>query len=486
MSERTISEAAVHEARRYARTSREQALDDLCELLRIPSESGDPAHHGDVRRAARWLESHLTGAGFDDVRVLETPGHPAVYGRAGAATDRPTLLLYGHYDVQPADPLDEWRTPPYEPTVVDGRLYARGASDDKGQAFALVTGVAAYLRTGAPPPVNVVVLLEGEEELSSPHLGGLLDEHRRLLSCDAVVIADQPMLDRHTPLVLYGVRGSVYLGVEVRGPSTDLHSGTFGGAVDNPANVLARIIASLQDPVTRRVLVPGFYDQVRDLDPVERAHLAGLPVTEELARALTGARDLAGEAGYPLVERLATRPTFDVHGMLAGHVTDGKKTVIPARAYAKLSSRLVPDQDPEDIVAKYRAHVASVAPSTVDVTVDVLGASRPAVMPRDSAINQAAARAYRLVLGHAPLFMRGGGSEPAVWELQRSLDAPVSMIGFGLPTDNIHAPNEHLTLDSFAAGIDTAIELLAAYAPAQSGGRVGPARSGPDPDRPGV
>jgi acetylornithine deacetylase/succinyl-diaminopimelate desuccinylase-like protein len=459
------STRALHAALGYARVHAERALADLVDWLAIPSESADPARAGDVRAGAGWLAGHLREGGFAEVAVLETPGHPAVYGRAPAGDPHaPTLLLYGHYDVQPVDPVREWTSPPYRPVLREGNLYARGATDDKGQLFALVTGVCAYLRAGQPLPVHVVVLAEGEEEVSSPHLGWLLERERRRLACDAVVLADQPMFDRRTPLVLYGVRGSAYLQLDVRGPAVDLHSGTFGGAVDNPASVLARILAALQDGRTRRVLVPGFYDAVRELDPAERAELAAAPVTDELALALTGAPALAGEQGYPLAERIATRPTFEVHGLLAGHTSDdGKKTVVPARAMAKVSWRLVPDQDPDDIIAKVRGYLDELTPPTVRLSVRVLGRSHPAVMGRDSAVNRAVARAYRDAMGADPRYLRGGGSEPAVWQLQRVLGVPVCMIGFGLPTDNAHAPDEHLAVDLFHQGVQVSARLLWAY-----------------------
>ncbi len=318
----------------------------------------------------------------------------------------------------------------------------------------------ALIAGAADAPVNVKILAEGEEEISSPHAGELLRRERDRLACDAVLIADQPMLDRRTPLILYGVRGCVYAEVEVRGTPRDLHSGTYGGAVDNPALVLARMLASLMDGESRRVLVPGFYDDVRDVDPAE---FAGNPVDDAVGLAMTGARALAGEAGYPLAQRVSVRPTLEVNGMVSGYTGPGRKSVIPAAAVAKLGCRLVPDQRPEEVFTRLRDHLLAVAPPTVAVEVRRLAGGRPAVMDRDAPLTLAAVRAYREVVGAAPVFLRGGGSEPVVPELLDVLGAPVTMVGYGLPTDNIHAPDEHLAVEQLHLGVECTRRTLAVF-----------------------
>jgi acetylornithine deacetylase/succinyl-diaminopimelate desuccinylase-like protein len=395
---------------------------------------------------------------MNSVEMPAAQGFPVVYGEwLGAGENAPTLLAYGHYDVQPVDPLDEWLTPPFEPTVRGEDVFCRGASDNKGQLFAVLSAFEAYLKTEGRLPINVKVMLEGEEELSSPHMAPFIESHREKLAADAILICDEAVLDPQTPLIMYGVRGTLYLEVEVQGPARDLHSGTFGGAVDNPFNVLVRLLASLQDGATRCVLIPGFYDNVRPLEASERALLARVPVSDDIARRLAGVRVLAGEDGYTTIERVSVRPTLEIHGMPGGFTGSGKKTVIPARAAAKVSMRLVPDQDPDEITRLFEAHLGALAPPTVDLTVRTLGASRPATVDYRAPAIQAMAQAFELGFGSPPVYIRGGGSLPIVADFEDAFGVPVVLIGFGMPDDNTHAPNEKLHLPNFYRGIETLI-----------------------------
>jgi acetylornithine deacetylase/succinyl-diaminopimelate desuccinylase-like protein len=448
----------------YARQHRADYLEALLEWLRIPSISTLPEHAPDVRRAGAWAVARLQAMGLSSAQLMDTGGHPVVYADWQGAPG-PTLLIYGHFDVQPVDPLEAWQRPPFEPRLEGETIWARGASDDKGQAFAVLAALEAYLKTAGRLPLNVNVLLEGEEEITSPHLLPYVQAHTRQLSADAILIADQEMLGPQTPLIMYGVRGNLYVEIEIQGPASDLHSGTYGGAVDNPINVLVRILAGLQDGTTRRVLIPGFYDAVQPLAEEERALLAQAPITDEVARQLTGVPATAGEQGFSLAERVAVRPTLEVHGIAGGFTGAGMKTVIPARAHAKVSMRLVPDQEPQAIAALLEAHLKKAMPATVSWGLRVLGTARPAVTDFRAPAVQAAARAYERGIGAPPVYLRGGGSLPIVRELIDHLSPPggaipVVMIGFGLPDDGTHAPNEKFALASFHQGIDTVIHYL--------------------------
>ena len=452
-------------ALQYTHSRQEQHLTRLCDWLRIPSVSTLPQHTADVRAAAEWAAEALRAMGMPRVEVAETGGHPVVYAeRLGEAA--PTLLIYGHFDVQPVDPLSEWRTPPFEPQVVGQDLFGRGTADDKGQLYAVLAALEAYLQTSQSLPVNVKLLLEGEEEMLSPNLAPYLRAHRQELLADAVLICDQEMLDPQLPVIMYGVRGNAYFEVEVRGPARDLHSGTFGGGVDNPFNVLTRLLAALQDGQTRRVNVPGFYDRVRPLEAEERALIAHLPISDPLGLQLTGSPALAGEQGYSLAERVGSRPTLDIHGIAGGFTDAGAKTVIPSRASAKFSTRLVPDQSPVEITALIEAYLRSLAPPTVTLDMRLHGTARPVLIDYHAPAIQAAAQAYQRGIGASPVYMRGGGSLPIVWDMINLLsqpsqpEIPVVMMGFGLPDDNTHAPNEKLHLPNFYRGIETIIHYL--------------------------
>lgn len=453
----------------FARDSQEIHLAGLRDWLRIPSVSTLPEHAADVRSAAEFAADFLSTMGMTRTEIRETAGHPIVYSEWLGASGKPTLLIYGHFDVQPIDPVEEWTRPPFEPVIENETLYARGASDDKGQAFAVLAALESYFKTSGKLPVNIKVLLEGEEEVTSPNLFPYLREHEQELAADTILIADQDMLDPQHPVVMWGVRGQVYAEVEVRGPAHDLHSGTFGGSVDNPFNVLVRLLASLQDAQTRKVLIPGFYDRVEELTPEERALIAQAPINDQVGLYLTGAPALAGEAGYPLAERVSVRPTLEIHGIAGGFTGEGSKTVIPNKAVAKVSMRLVPDQSPDEIAALFEEYLRSLCPDTTKLEVRVIGKAHPVKIDYKTPAVQAAAEAYEKGFGSKPVYLRGGGSLPIVHDMIGTLSKPgskipVVLIGFGLPDDRTHAPNEKFFLPNFYHGIETVIYYLDLFA----------------------
>jgi acetylornithine deacetylase/succinyl-diaminopimelate desuccinylase-like protein len=463
--EKNMLDSAIN----FARTHREIHLAGLCNWLRIPSVSTLPEHAPDVHSAAAFAADFLSRMGMEQVGVRKTAGHPIAYGEWLHAAGAPTLLIYGHFDVQPIDPAEEWTHPPFEPVVDNENLYARGASDDKGQAFAVLAALESYFKTSGKLPINVKVLLEGEEEVPSPNLAPYIREHAGELAADAILIADQDMLDPQHPVVMWGVRGQVYAEVEVRGPAHDLHSGTFGGSVDNPFNVLVRLLARLQDAQSRKVLIPGFYDRVDELTPEERALIAQAPINDQVGLYLTGALALGGEEGYPLAERISVRPTLEVHGIAGGFTGEGSKTVIPSKAMAKVSMRLVPNQDPEEIAVLFEEYIRRQCPPTVSLDVRILGKAHPVKIDYKSPAVRAAAEAYQKGFGHSPVYLSGGGSLPIVHDMIETLSKPgskipVVMIGFGLPDDRTHAPNEKFSIPHFYRGIETVIHYLNLFA----------------------
>jgi acetylornithine deacetylase/succinyl-diaminopimelate desuccinylase-like protein len=446
------------EIREYLEGSRERHLDELEEFLRIPSVSAKTEHRADMARAAEWLVERMLEAGLQTAEVLPTGGHPVVLGEWRGAEGAPTLLVYGHYDVQPPEPLDEWRTPPFEPTVRDGKLFARGSVDDKGQLYLHLKAVEAHISTRGKLPVNVIFLIEGEEEIGSEHLESFLVENRERLKCDAVMISDTSMFAPGLPSITIGLRGLAYMEVRVQGPQSDLHSGAYGGAVVNPANALAGILARLHDE-RGRVTIPGFYDEVRELTEAERKAIAALPFEEETLRAEVGAPVLRGEEGFSALERIWARPTLDVNGLLSGYTGEGAKTVLPARAMAKVSMRLVPEQDHREIERRFTEYVRSLAPAGVAVEVESLHGGQPWLVDPTEPIFEAAKRALRGAFGRDPVFIREGGSIPIVQAFQQTFGAPVLLLGFGLPGENAHAPNEWISLENFAKGTE-AVALL--------------------------
>jgi acetylornithine deacetylase/succinyl-diaminopimelate desuccinylase-like protein len=443
----------------YLRRNRERHLDELKDFLRLPSISAKSEHKGDTARAAEWLAEQMREAGLETVEVLPTDGHPVVLGEwRRAPAGAPTLLVYGHYDVQPPEPLDEWISAPFEPEVRDGRLYARGSVDDKGQVYLHVKAVQAHLAENGALPVNVVFLVEGEEEVGSPNLVSFLRAHAERLRCDAVVISDSTMFAPGLPSITTGLRGLAYMEVRVQGPSVDLHSGQYGGAVVNPANALARIIAALHDE-DGRVAIPGFYDRVQELTAAERDAIAALPFQEEDLREEVGAPALGGETGFGPLERVWARPTLDVNGLLSGYTGEGAKTVLPARAMAKISMRLVPRQDYREVERLFTEHVQSLAPEGVTVQVEALHGGPPWYAEGKGPVFDAAARALEKAWGRPPVYIREGGSIPIVESFQEVLGAPALLIGFGLPGENAHAPNEWMSVENFHTGAE-AIALL--------------------------
>jgi acetylornithine deacetylase/succinyl-diaminopimelate desuccinylase-like protein len=425
--------------------------DELFEFLRIPSVSARTEHREDMRRAAEWLSARMRDIGLS-TEIVPTDGHPIVLGEwRKAGENAPTVLIYGHYDVQPVEPLELWESPPFEPTIRRGRIYARGAVDDKGQLFLHIKALEAHLRTRNALPINVIVLAEGEEEVGSANLEQFIEANAARLGCDAVVISDSAMFAPGLPSILSSLRGMTYVQIDVRGPSVDLHSGSYGGAVINPATALARIIASFHD-ASGRVAIPGFYDTVRPWPTDVRERITQLPFSEEEFRNEVGAPALGGEQDYSTLERIWTRPTCEINGLLSGYTGEGAKTVLPSSAMAKVSCRLVPDQNPDDITALVRAHVERVAPPGVVVSVHALHGGRPWRADLSGPLFDAARRALASAFGREPVIVGEGGSIPVVGDFERILRAPVLLVGFGLPGENAHAPNEWMSDENFMKG----------------------------------
>ena len=434
--------------------TRDARYDSYRDFLRIPSISALPEHAPDVRRAAEWLAGAMRDVGIEHAEVSDTGGHPIVYGDWLHAEGAPTVLIYGHYDVQPVDPLDLWTSPPFEPVIVGDRMLARGAADDKGQIHAHVMAFQAVMAARGALPINVKYVFEGEEESSSVHLRPWLEANRERLAADVAIISDTGFFEGNRPSITVSLRGLMYAQIDVTGSPVDLHSGGFGGTVANPAIALAGIISALKGP-DGRILVPGFYDDVVELTDEEHAAMAALPFDEEAFRVATGVSALVGEAGYSTLERKATRPTLDVNGIWGGFQGHGSKTIIPAHTHAKVSCRLVPDQDPEIIFKRVRDFVLAIAPPGVSVEVQELGGGSPSRTPLDHPVTQAAARALERVFGRAPLFVREGGSIPITALFSNVLDLPVVLLGFAPPHDNAHAPNEWMDLGNYEAAIRT-------------------------------
>ena len=449
----------MEDAIAHARSQFEPFLEDLEDLLRIPSISTDSTHTERVREAANYVRVQLESMGFEESRLLETDGHPVVYGRHGSDPDAPTVLCYGHYDVQPPDPEEEWDSPPFEPTRRNGDLYARGACDDKGQLMMNVKAAESYLAAEGELPVNLIFLIEGEEEVGSAHLPQVIDEHADLLEADVALVSDTSMFAEDAPSITYSLRGLAYLEIELIGPNRDLHSGNYGGAVDNPAHVLGRLVASFHDE-DHRIDIPGFYDEVRPLTEEERATYAELPFDEAAWKDSVGVREIRTETGYSILEATTARPTLDVNGLWGGYRGEGAKTVLPAKAGAKVSMRLVPDQDPERIAELFRDYVAAWAPETVTAEITAHHGGHPVMIDPQQPALQAAADAMESVLGTRPFFTRAGGTIPVVAEFKRKLGLDTVLLGFGLHSDAIHSPNEHFGIDRFKAGLEASIRFM--------------------------
>src|SRR3954447_5469631 len=436
----------------YLERTAEDRLASYQEFLRIPSISALPDHADDCRRAAAWLVDALAAAGLEHAEAHDTRGHPVVYADWLHAPDAPTILVYGHYDVQPVDPLDLWTSPPFEPVVVDGRMLARGSADDKGQIHAHLMSAAAVLATRGGFPVNLKYVFEGEEESTSAHLDAWLDANRDLVAADVAIISDTGFFTGNVPAITVGLRGIMYAQIDVVGTAVDLHSGGFGGVVQNPANALAQIIAALKGP-DGRIRIPGFYDDVVPLSDAGREAIAALPFDEADYRESLGLSELVGEVGFTTLERRGARPTLDVNGIWGGFQGEGSKTIIPAHAHAKVSCRLVADQDPDRIFEAFRAYVEEIAPPGVTVTTSLLGAGRASLTPLDHPATQAAARAIEKTFGSAPVYIREGGSIPVCASFTSTLGLPVVLFGFTQAECNAHAPNEWMDLENYEGGI---------------------------------
>lgn len=441
------------EAKQYIEANRERFLEELFDLLRIPSISAQSDRKPDMKRCAEWLAAKLAEAGADRVEVMPTDGNPVVYAERIVDSKLPTVLVYGHYDVMPVDPVDEWRTDPFEPVIKEGRIWGRGADDDKGQLFMHAKAFETLCATDSLP-CNVKFMLEGEEEIGSASLYGFCEANKELLQADVILVSDTSMIGMDTPSITVGLRGLSYVEVEVKGPNKDLHSGLFGGAVANPAIVLSQMIARLVDD-RGRITIPGFYDGVRELSAAEREAFNAAPFSLEQYKKAIEIGDVAGEEGYTTLERTGVRPSLDVNGIWGGYTGEGSKTVIPSTASAKISMRLVPGQEPERIAKLFEAHFRSLAPGSVTVSVKYLHGGMPYVSPTDMPAYRAAESAIAETFGRKPLPFYSGGSIPIISGFERILGIKSLLIGFGLSQDAIHSPNESYGLDQFFKGIET-------------------------------
>ncbi|MFZ6050840.1 dipeptidase [Halocola ammonii] len=444
---------------KFIDANKQRFLDELLELLRVPSVSTDPAHKDDIRKAAEMIAEDLRSSGADEVEVCETGGHPIVYGEKIIDPSLPTVLVYGHYDVQPPDPLNLWTSPPFEPVIKEtelhpqGAIFARGSSDDKGQMFMHVKAFEAMMKNDEVP-CNIKFMIEGEEEVGSDHLEPFLENNKEKLAADVVLVSDTGLISKDAPSITVGLRGLSYVQVEVIGPNRDLHSGLYGGAVPNPINVLSEMIAKLRDE-NKHIAIDGFYDDVAEVPKEEREAMAKAPFDEEEYKKSIGLKDVEGEAGYTTMERQSIRPTLDVNGIWGGYQGEGAKTVIPSSAHAKISMRLVPNQDPKKITELFTKYFEKIAPDSVTVKVTPHHGAVPAVTPIDSPAYQAASRAMKDTFGKEPIPDRGGGSIPIVASFEQILGLKTVLMGFGLDSDAIHSPNEHFGVFNFFKGIET-------------------------------
>ncbi|MDX1652155.1 MAG: dipeptidase [Brumimicrobium sp.] len=449
----------MNKTQKYIKENDKKFLKELFELLKIPSVSADPKHKSDVQEAAQMVASHLTEAGAENVEICQTKGHPIVYAEKIIDPALPTVLVYGHYDVQPADPMELWDTPPFEPTVKktknhpEGAIFARGACDDKGQMFMHIKAFEAMVKSNELP-CNAKFMIEGEEEVGSENLGIFIKENKERLNADIILVSDTGIISNDTPSITTGLRGLSYVEVEVRGPNRDLHSGLYGGCVANPLNILSEMIARLKDE-NNRISIPGFYDKVEVITEEERSEMNRAPYDENKYKEALNIKDVHGEKGYTTRERGSIRPTLDVNGMWGGYTGEGAKTVIPSKAFAKISMRLVPHQDPDEITRLFKEYFESIAPESVRVMVKPHHGAQPAVTPIDSSGYQAASNAMEKSFGKKPIPLRSGGSIPIVALFEEVLGLKTVLMGFGLDSDAIHSPNENYGLFNFYKGIET-------------------------------
>lgn len=446
----------------FISANQDRFIEELFQWLRIPSVSADSRHKDDVRRAAAFLKDKLTAAGADKVELCETKGHPIVYAEKIMHKDAPTVLVYGHYDVQPADPVNLWDSPPFEPVIKDGKIFARGSCDDKGQAYMHVKAFEAMMKNNSLP-CNVKFMIEGEEEVGSDNLGTFVKANKEKLKADIILISDTALISLEHPSITTGLRGLSYMEVEVTGPNRDLHSGVYGGAVANPVNVLCKMIASLHDE-DGRVTIPGFYDRVATLSDADRQAINAAPFNLDEYKRELGIDEVLGEKGYTTLERTGIRPTLDVNGIWGGYTGEGAKTVLPSKAHAKISMRLVPDQKSAEITELFTKHFQSIAPKYVKVKVTAHHGGEPAVTPTDSPAFRAASKAFQEVWGKTPIPTRDGGSIPIVALFKKELGLDTVLMGFGLDSDAIHSPNEHFGVKNFLLGIETIAAFYRHYA----------------------
>jgi len=452
----------MDQALAYTEANFDRFVEELKDFLRIPSVSTDSAHASDVRTAAEWLATHMRDLGVSKVDIMETAGHPIVYGEQIINPDAPTILVYGHYDVQPPDPLELWDSEPFDPQVRDGDLYARGSCDDKGQLFMHVKAAESFFQTDGNLPLNVKYIFEGEEEIGSAHLPQFMEDNKNLLKADVAVVSDTALFGTGVPSITYGLRGLAYVEVTLEGPDRDLHSGVYGGAIENPINALAKMVAGLHDEY-HRVTVEGFYDNVIALTDEERTTFASLPFDADEWVADVGASKSKTESGYTALEGTTARPTLDCNGIWGGFTGEGAKTVLPARAHVKISCRLVPGQEPGEITDKLQAHFEKHVPDTMKLTFTDLHSGHGALVPTDSTAMNAASAAMEQVYDEKPYMVRCGGSIPVVADFKRILDQDTVLMGFGLDSDAIHSPNEKFGLDRFRNGIDSIVLFMQNY-----------------------
>lgn len=444
----------------YAKAKNARFLAELKEFVRFPSISTQPKHKEDLKRCAQWLTNHLNTIGLSNVKLIQTHGHPIVYARSRHVQGRLNLLIYGHYDVQPVDPTSAWQTPPFKPTILGDDLVGRGASDDKGQLFAHIKAIESFLATTGKLPINVKCLFEGEEEIGSRHLLRFFKKYQEDLNIDVIVVSDTRILGPNRPAITYALRGSLSLDLMIRGPKHDLHSGTFGGAIHNPIQVLSEILARLHD-ANGRVTIPGFYDRVRRWSKGERAYMAHVGYSDAQILRNAGAEKNWGEQGFTLYECTTIRPALTINGILGGYTGPGNKSIIPAHAMAKVNFRLVPDQTPKQIERLFRIYIARISPPTVYTTIRTSGlAAHPVVINRQNPLMRAAVVAYQDVFGRAPVFLRSGGTIPIVSTFNTVFGIPTLLMGFALPDDRMHAPNEKFHLPNFYNGIATSIRFM--------------------------
>jgi acetylornithine deacetylase/succinyl-diaminopimelate desuccinylase-like protein len=453
----------VEETLKFIEENKERFLEELKDYLRIPSISAKAENKNDMLKCAQFVVSKLKDAGIKKTKIYKTKLHPIVYGEWLGAKGAPTVLIYGHYDVQPPEPLELWETPPFEPDIRDGKIYARGANDNKGQNFVHIKSIESQMKTVGKLPVNVKFVIEGEEEVGSESLTQFIKEHKEMLKCDAVLISDTSLYAEGVPTINYGLRGLTYMEVEVQGPNRDLHSGSFGGAIANPINELAKIIAKLHDK-NGKVTIPNFYKDVAKISKKEKENIKALKFSDRKFAKEYGVRELQGEKGYSTLERLWVRPTLDCNGIYGGYTGEGAKTVLPAKATAKISMRLVPNQNPKKIAKEFTKYVKSLAPKSVKISVKEMHGGYPIAFSLDDKAIQAGAKAVGKAFGKKTVFTREGGSIPIVVDFKQTLNAPVVLMGLGLDTDDIHSPNEHFNVDSFFKGIYSSVYFMAEFA----------------------